>query len=265
MTRLARRLREARASGRAALVCYLTAGDPSLTETADLVAAMADCGADAVELGVAFSDPLADGPTIQRSSQRALASGASLSGILELVHRIRERADVPLVLMTYHNPVLAYGRARFAQDARAAGVDATIQTDLPPEEAREWLSLSHDAGLATVFLVAPTSPPDRIAAAGRASTGFVYCVSRMGVTGASKEIAPEAADLIGRARAVAGCPVCVGFGVSTPEHVRTLAAAADGVVVGSALVAIVEQEPTPQARLAALRRTTSALAAATRA
>lgn len=239
MKRLAARFAATRAGNRAALICYVTAGDPSLKITRDLVVRLAESGADIVELGIPFSDPMADGPTIQQSSQRALAAGATLERVLACVEDIRRRSDVPLVAMTYCNPVERYGIEQFARDARSAGFDGVILTDMPPEEAGAWRTLARAHDLDTVFLAAPTSTAERLRAAARASSGFLYCVSRLGVTGVRKELPVELADLIERARAVARCPVCVGFGISTPDHVRAVARLADGVIVGSALVSII--------------------------
>lgn len=264
MSRLAACFANLRRERRAALVCYITAGDPSLTVTEEAVAVMLRSGADIIEIGVPFSDPVADGPTIQQSSQRALRSGTTLAGVLECVRRIRSRTEAPLVAMTYYNPVLRYGCERFARDAREAGLDATLLTDLPPEEARQWLATSADTGLDTVFLVAPTSTAHRLEAAARMSSGFLYCVSRLGVTGTRADLPEELSDLVSSAKRAAGCPVCVGFGISTPEQVRKVSLMADGVVIGSALVSVLGDGGPVPSRLRRLGELTAALAAATR-
>lgn len=219
-----------------ALVTFITAGDPSPDGTPALIAALADAGADVVELGIPYSDPLADGPIIQASSQRALECGVTPDTVLQMVQDSRALTDVPIVLMTSYNLALKYGLARFAQVFAEAGADGTILTDLPPEEAGPWKAASESAGLATIFLIAPTSTPERIALIAQSTTGFVYCVSRTGVTGARAEMAPELQALLSRIRAATDKPLCVGFGVSRPEHVRQVLEVADGAVIGSALV-----------------------------
>ena len=240
MSRLTSLLSRANAAGRCGLICFLEAGDPSAEATTDLACTVAEAGADIVELGIPFSDPVADGPTIQASAMRALAAHTSVRDVLECARQIRKRSDVGLVAMTYANPIFQYGFGRFGVDAREAGIDGIIVTDLPAEEADDWIGVARQSGLDTVFLVTPTSTPERLQQAARVSTGFLYCVSRMGVTGAQSDLSSDAAQLVGRARAVAQCPVCVGFGISRPEHVGALAGIADGVIVGSALVAAVQ-------------------------
>jgi len=219
----------------------LTAGDPDLATTEELVVSIAGAGADIVELGVPFSDPLADGPVIQASSFRALEVGATVRKVLDSVSAIRRRSDVPIVLMTYFNPIQKYGLDRFANDAAAAGADGVIVTDLPPEEAGDWKRAADAAKLDTVFLLAPTSTKERIEAAANMASGFIYCVSRTGVTGARAEVPPEVVDLVARIKSASPLPVAVGFGISKPEHVRQVGQFADGVVVGSALVNVVAE------------------------
>jgi tryptophan synthase alpha chain len=239
VNRLAERFAALQARGEKALVCYAMAGDPSPEQTVEIVQALEKGGADILELGIPFSDPLADGPSIQAAGHRALAKGVNVPKVLEIVRAIRRDSEIPLVLMTYYNPVLRYGAARFARDAASAGVDATIQVDLTPEEADEWVAASRAQGLDTIFLLAPTSTPQRIEVVCRLSTGFVYCVSRTGVTGARSDVPVELPALVAHVREKAAAPVCVGFGISQPEHVRNIAAFADGVVVGSALVNVI--------------------------
>jgi len=242
LSRLAQRFEELRARGEKALVCFVTAGDPSAERTVEIVTTLARAGVDAVEIGLPFSDPLADGPSIQAASQRALNGGMTTAKALEVVRQVRQNApELPLILMTYYNPIRRYGLARYAHDAKAAGADAHIVTDLTPEEAEEWKRLSVANDLDTIFLLAPTSTPDRIAIVARLSTGFVYCVSRTGVTGARQDIPTELTEVVARIKAHTSDPVCVGFGVSQPEHVRRIAAFADGVVVGSALVDLIHR------------------------
>lgn len=224
---------------KAALIPFLTAGDPSLAHTAELVLEMERQGADIIELGVPFSDPLADGPTIQAASQRALAQGVRLEDVIGLVRNLRSKTRIPLVLMTYYNPVLQYGLKRTAQKAAQAGVDGFIIPDLPPEEAEEWKREADKAGLDTIFLLAPTSDLDRIKKVVSLSRGFIYYVSVTGITGARKELP---GDLLAKLKSIkkqAAVPVSVGFGISTPEQVAMLAPHADGIIVGSAIVNLI--------------------------
>ncbi len=238
---------------RAAFIPFLTAGDPDLETTPELLAALVAGGADLIELGVPFSDPIADGPVIQRAATRALASGTTLSGILRLVARNRDRLGVPIVLFTYFNPIHARGIERFAEQAAASGVDGVLCVDLPPDEAaRCFTPTLRRHGLDTVFLVAPTSGRQRVQRVASSSTGFVYYVSRAGVTGARAELPKELAKEARRLRRKLAAPLAVGFGISTPEQVAAVARVADGVVVGSALVRFVEEhagEPDLTARL----------------
>jgi len=224
-----------------ALVCFLTCGDPDFATTEKLVKAIVEAGADIIELGVPFSDPLADGPSIQASSYRALQNGASVRGVLDSVKSIRRDCDAPIVLMTYFNPVQKYGIERFAQDAAEAGADGVIMTDLPPEEAGEWKKAADWAKLSTIQLVAPTSTKDRIKQAAKMASGFIYCVSRTGVTGAQSEVPIELKELVATIKQATDLPVAVGFGISQPEHVRQVTKFADGAVVGSALVNIIAE------------------------
>jgi len=241
--RLSRAFARASREGRAALVVFVEAGDPSLEVTERLLPALAEAGADAIELGVPFSDPIADGPAIQRASERALASGARLGAVLDLVGRARGAGvDVPVVLFGYANPVLAMGEAAFAARAAAAGVDGALVTDLPPEEGSAFAATLRAARLDSVFLLAPTSPPRRVKVVGRLSRGFVYVVSRAGVTGVRADVPEGLADLVARVRGGVGrLPVAVGFGISTPAQVAAVARLADGVVVGSAVVLAIEE------------------------
>jgi tryptophan synthase alpha chain len=212
----------------------------------DFACEIAEVGADVIELGIPFSEPVADGPTIQAAGLRALRSGTTVEGVLECADRIRGRCSAPVVAMTYVNPVYRYGFARFAEDAARAGVAGTIVTDLPPEEATDWRAASRSAGLATVFLVTPASTEQRIRSAAAASTGFLYCVSRLGVTGERAELSPDTSVLLDHARAKSRAPLCVGFGISEPDHIRALSPHADGVVIGSALVSALASAVGPE-------------------
>lgn len=231
-----------RREGRAAFIPFLMAGDPDLSATAAFLDALAIGGSDIIELGIPFSDPIADGPVNQRAAQRSLAAGTKLAGILDLVARKRIELGIPIVLFTYFNPIHARGGERFAAEASAAGVDGVLCVDLPPEEgARELLPALRRYRLDSVFLLAPTSTAERIQKVGEASTGFVYYVSRTGVTGEQTALPVELAAEVGALRQRLALPVAVGFGISSPEQVAAVAAIADGVVVGSALVRLVEE------------------------
>ena len=240
-TRIARRFEELRHAGELGLVAYLAAGDPTLSATESIVLSLAEAGADIVELGVPFSDPLADGPTIQRASERALRTGTTLRGVLELVKTLRQKTEVPLVLFSYFNPVLQMGLERFAEAAAAAGADGTLVTDLAPEEAGEYRQALRQRGLDTIFLAAPTSTDARLKQIAESSSGFLYLISRTGVTGAKDTLPEDLPQLVRRARAVTPLPIAVGFGISLPGHVSILGGLADAAVVGSALVEEIER------------------------
>jgi tryptophan synthase alpha chain len=243
VTRISERFAHLRREGRKAFVGFVTAGDPSLERTVEAALALEAGGVDVLELGVPFSDPIADGPVIQRSSDRALARGVTLAAVLEVVRQIRRRSQLPLVLFSYYNPLLRYGLPRLADDARTAGVDGVLVTDLPPEEGDPWTTEARRAGLDTVFLASPTSPDDRLRRVAADSRGFVYAISRTGVTGERDVLSEDARPLLARLRALSEAPVALGFGLSTPEQVGAAAALADGVVVGSALVRFLEEHP----------------------
>jgi tryptophan synthase alpha chain len=243
VTRIGQRFAQRRQEGGKAFVAFLTAGDPSLERTATAALELERAGADVLELGVPFSDPLADGPVIQRASQRALERGVRLEDVFATVRRIRQTSELPLLLFSYFNPLLQYGLGRLAADARDAGVDGVLVTDLPPEEADEWLEAARPAGLDTVFLAAPTSPDARLRKVAAASRGFVYAVSRTGVTGERAALSDDARPLVERLRGLTGEPVALGFGIASPEQARAAAAVADGIVVGSALVRFLEEDP----------------------
>jgi tryptophan synthase alpha chain len=243
MSRIGQRFARLRAEGRKAFVAFVTAGDPSLEKTVETAVALDREGVDVLELGVPFSDPLADGPVIQRSSERALGRGTTLPDVLEAVRRIRGRCEIPLLLFSYFNPLLRHGLERLADEGRAAGLDGVLVTDLPPEEAEGWLSVARAHGLDTVFLAAPTSPAERLRKVAEATRGFVYAVSRTGVTGERQALSDDARPLVDRLKALTSEPVALGFGISTPEQVAAAASVADGVVVGSALVRFLEERP----------------------
>lgn len=227
------RLRE---EGTAAFVAYLAAGDPTLDATLDLVLALEKAGVDVIELGLPFSDPLADGIVNQLAAQRALESGTTTAGVLALVRRIREQSQIPLVLFTYLNPVYTYGFEAFHAEAAAAGADGVLLLDLPPDEAVANAELTGTHGLRQIRLIAPTTPPERMRQIGAGGEGFIYYVSREGVTGEQSSLATNIAENVAIIKSGSGVPVCVGFGISTPEQAAAVARTADGVVVGSAIV-----------------------------
>jgi tryptophan synthase alpha chain len=243
VTRIGDRFARMAAEKKKAFVAFITAGDPSLDRTVQLALELEAAGVDVLELGVPFSDPIADGPVIQRSSERARARGVTLPRGIETIARIREKSTLPLLLFTYFNPLLQYGLERVTRDLKAAGADGVLATDLPPEEAAAWIAVAQAAGLDTVFLATPTSPPERLARIAGASTGFVYAVSRTGITGERTSLSNEAAPLVAALRALTDAPIALGFGISTPAQVAEAATVADGVVVGSSLVRFLEEHP----------------------
>ncbi len=232
------------AAGKKAFVAYICAGDPTLERTLDVVLALEAAGADVIELGVPFSDPLADGVVNQMAADRALRAGASTQGVLDMIRRLRERSQVPLVLFTYLNPVYAFGYERFHHEAAAAGADGVLVLDLPPDEAAQNAELKPAPDLRHIQLIAPTSSPERIRSISACAEGFIYYVSRLGVTGAQTSVAEGIAEQVAVIKSASNVPVCVGFGVSNPEQAAAIAAMADGVVVGSAIVRLIEQHGT---------------------
>jgi tryptophan synthase alpha chain len=241
-------------NGRKALIAYITAGDPTPEKTVEYVAALERGGVDLIELGVPFSDPIADGPVIQRGADRALKAGTTVKKVLEIARKIRETSQIPLLLFTYLNPVLRYGLDALARDAKAAGIDGCLLTDLSVEEAAPYVAAMRNAGLDTVFLAAPTSTKERLKLVGQYSTGFVYLVSRTGVTGERSELSSSIGPLVASMRAETKLPLAVGFGISTPEQAREVAQVADAVVVGSAFVRIIEQGGDLEAFARSLRK-----------
>jgi tryptophan synthase alpha chain len=240
-TRIAQLFQRLKHDGRKGLIAYLTAGDPCPERTPELVAALERGGADLVELGVPFSDPVADGPVIQRAGERALRAGTNLRRVLQIAAAVRQRSQIPLLLFTYLNPVLRYGLEELARDAAAAGVDGCLLIDASVEEAGEYVAAMHRHGLDTVFLAAPTSTERRLRLMAQYSTGFVYLVSRTGVTGARESLSDAVGPLAEAVRAVTDLPLAVGFGISRPEHVAELGKRVEAVVVGSAIVSLIER------------------------
>ena len=230
------------------IVAYLTAGDPDMATTRDIALAAIDNGADVIELGVPFSDPLADGPVIQRASERAVARGTTLNDVLGLAKELRAaRPSAGLVLFSYLNPVVRMGMKVFCAKAAEAGADGVLLTDMIVEEAGEYLEAMHSHKLAPVFLAAPTSPDTRLKAIAGASQGFVYAISRVGITGTQQKVAGDAAELVARLRKFTKLPVAVGFGISNAEHVKAVGEFADAAVIGSALVALIEKSAPAEA------------------
>jgi tryptophan synthase alpha chain len=241
LSRIAATFSRLKSEGRRGFIPFITAGDPDLETTYQLLIELADAGASLIELGVPFSDPVADGPVIQGASERALRYGFGMEEILSLVSRLREKSDVPLVLFSYFNPLLQYGLERLSREASRAGVDGLLVTDLVPEEAESFSAQLRARDLDMIFLVAPTSTDERLRLVAERATGFIYAVSRAGVTGARQEMSRDAETLVARVRRCSVLPVAVGFGISTPEQVRDVWRYADAAVVGSAIVAEIER------------------------
>ena len=262
--RISKRFAGLRASGELGIVAYITAGDPTLDATLKFVLALAEAGTDVIELGVPFSDPLADGPTIQRASERALKAGTTLAKVIEVVRRIRESSQVPLVLFSYYNPILQMGLEKFASAAASAGADGVLATDLTPEESEEYRRILGAHQLDTIFLGAPTSTDERLAKIAACSSGFLYLISRTGVTGAKDALPDDLPALLRRARSVTQLPIAVGFGISLPGHVSVLGGLADAAVVGSALVSEIEKAKSVDAAAAALAERVRSLKEAAR-
>lgn len=255
MSRIGRTFKKLGERGGKAFIPYIMAGDPDLMRTRQLVRILEECGADIIELGVPFSDPLADGPTIQKAAQRALVEGVTLSSVIGLVAELRQSTEIPVILMTYYNPVFRYGEEKFVQDASTAGVDGVIVPDLPPDEAAVLRKCARKADFDTIFLLAPTSTGDRIRTVARASKGFIYYVSITGITGSRLSMDAGIESHIARIRRESGTPVAVGFGISTPEEASAVSRFADGVIVGSAIVKrIEERDEDLKAYLRSLRR-----------
>ncbi len=262
MNRIDKKFQALRQQNARAFMPYLCAGDPTPELTTKLLLTLEEAGADLIELGVPFSDPIADGPTIQRASERALKHRISLQQILKMVKTLRQQTDIPIALMSYYNPIFSMGESVFCKAAQDAGVDGVIVPDLPPEEAQPLLDVAPQYNLATIFLVAPTSPAERMQSIASVSTGFIYCVSVTGVTGARTTLSDEVAPMIAELRKHTDKPISVGFGVSTPEQAKQAVEIADGVIVGSAIVNVVEENMDDETKLlAAVKEFASELAA----
>jgi len=257
MNRIDKKFKELKKTKKKAFIAYITAGDPNLNTTSRLVQALEKSGVDIIELGIPFSDPLADGPTIQAASQRALKAGATLRKTFAIIAHLRNKVAIPIVLMTYFNPVLRYGPARFFESCKACGVDGVIVPDLPCVEAKELVRLGHKKGIATIFLAAPTSTAESIKQIAKNSSGFIYYVSLTGVTGARTKLASDIAANVRRIKAVTNKPVAIGFGVSTPGQAAQMAKTADGVIVGSAIVKIIGEKKDIVSRVSRFARSLS--------
>lgn len=242
MNRIEQTFNKLRKQKQKALIPFITCGDPDISVTEEIIKIFIKNGASIIEIGQPFSDPLADGPVIQESSQRALLNHVNTADILELVKRIRKyNNEIPLVLMGYYNPIYQYGLKRFAQDAKEAGIDGTIIPDLPIEEADEWIKEAKESDLCNILLVTPTTPIERAKKIAQKSMGFIYYVSITGITGARTSLPPELEEGIRKVKAITHKPICVGFGISKPEHVESLSAVCDGIIVGSAIIKIIQK------------------------
>jgi len=263
-SRISRRFAQLRDVGEMGIVAYITAGDPSFAATLEFIVAMANAGADVIELGVPFSDPLADGPTIQRASERALKNGATLAGVIELVREIRKSkspaSEIPIVLFSYYNPIFQMGLEKFTAAASAAGADGVLITDLTPEESEDYRRIMVAHHLDTVFLGAPTSTDERLQKIAACSSGFLYLISRTGVTGAKDALPDDLPALLRRARSATSLPIAVGFGISLPGHVSILGGLVDAAAVGSALVSEIEKTTANDSSPAAIDAASSTLA-----
>jgi tryptophan synthase alpha chain len=241
LSRIQKKFQELKDKNEKGLIAYVTAGDPNIQTTLNLVKSFEETGVDLIELGIPFSDPLADGLVNQLAATRALESGTTIAKILDLVKTVRKKSEIPLIIFTYLNPVLQYGFKKFAKDAGKAGIDGILILDLPPEEAGEYKQTMIEFGLDTIFLIAPTSSEKRIKDIAALATGFIYCVSRTGVTGARGDLPVEAPVLVQKIRSVSNLPIAVGFGISTPKQVEYLSKFSDAIVVGSAIVKKIEE------------------------
>ncbi len=267
MQRLQQTFERLQQNNERALVPFVTCGDPDLKTTRELILAYAAAGADIVEIGIPFTDPLADGPTIQRASERALANGTTMDDALQLIADVRRETDVPLVPMTYINPVYQIGYDEFARRCQEVGADAVIISDLPPEEAHDWIEAGRKYDIGTIFLLAPTSDDARVETVAQSATGFIYAVARLGVTGARSDVPPEIGDLIARIRRHTQTPICAGFGFSSAEQIRKTCETTplNGIVVASALIDRIEKTAgSPSEKVAAAQSFATELKAATR-
>jgi len=238
--RIEKSLRSLREEGKKSLIIYITAGDPNLKVTEELVYSIAEAGADVVELGIPFSDPLADGPTIQQASQRALKGKVTIPKILSTIEKIRKKSSVPIALMTYYNPIFYYGLDRFVADSKAVGVDGLIVPDLPLEESKELRGITERFGIELISFIAPTSTPQRIDAIAKVAQGFIYCVSVTGVTGIRENLSLDVAEMIRKIRPYTDIPLAIGFGISNAKQAKEMIKYTDAIIVGSAVVKIIE-------------------------
>jgi len=252
--RIEERFTQLRKQGRTGLVTYVTAGDPNLQQSAEIIKRLDQAGADVLEIGVPFSDPLADGPVIQRATERALAAGVTLVSVLEMLRTIRPAISAPIVIFSYANPILRMGLDRFVREATAAGVDGVLTLDMPPEEGESFRGAFNAAGIDTIFLLSPTTTVERIRRAATLGSGFLYGISRLGVTGMRDSVDASASELANRIKAETNMPLALGFGISRPEHVRAVGQCADAAVVGSALVNVIAEHGASPALLDEVER-----------
>jgi tryptophan synthase alpha chain len=263
MNRIDKAFSELKGKNKKAFVPFITAGDPTLDITKSLILTLKSVGADIIELGIPFSDPIADGPSIQRASLRSLEHNTSLRDVLNMVAEIRKDTQIPIVLMGYYNPIFKYGVAKFTKDATESGVDGVVVADLPPDESAELTKSAKEHNLATIFLVAPTSTPDRVKLIAESCTGYIYCVSTTGVTGARTTVSDMLTPTLKLIKKYTDKPIAVGFGVSTPEQASEIAKVADGVIIGSAIVNIIEKyKDNPSELLSSVKDFASKLARA---
>ena len=261
MNRIENKFKELISKGNKAFIPFITAGDPTLDITRSLILRLESAGADIIELGIPFSDPIADGPSIQKASLRALENNTSLKDIISMVSDLRKDTQIPIVLMGYYNPIYKYGVHCFVNDAVKSGIDGVIVADLPPEEASELISPAKEYGLATIFLVAPTSTPDRVKLIAETSTGYIYCVSTTGVTGAREKVSDTLEPMIKLIQEYTDKPISVGFGVSTPDQAREVSKMSDGVIIGSAIVNLIEKyKDDPEKMLVSVEEFASSIA-----
>jgi tryptophan synthase alpha chain len=254
VSRIEERFTQLRRQGRTGLVTYVTAGDPDLQQSAEIIKRLDQAGADVLEIGVPFSDPLADGPVIQRATERALAAGVTLAHVLKMRRTIRPAISAPIVIFSYANPILRMGLDRFVREATAAGVDGVLTLDMPPEEGEIFRGAFNAAGIDTIFLLSPTTTVERIRRAATLGSGFLYGISRLGVTGMRDSVDASASELANRVKAETKMPLALGFGISRPEHVRAIGQCADAAVVGSALVNVIAEHGTSPALLDEVER-----------
>lgn len=261
MNRIENKFKNLASKGNKAFIPFITAGDPSLDITRSLILRLESAGADIIELGIPFSDPIADGPSIQKASLRALENNTSLKDIIGMVSDLRKKTQIPIVLMGYYNPIYKYGVDCFVNDAVKSGVDGVIVADLPPEEASELISPAKEYGLAAIFLVAPTSTPERVKLIAETSTGYIYCVSTTGVTGAREKVSDTLEPMIKLIREYTDKPISVGFGVSTPDQAKEVSKMSDGVIIGSAIVNLIEKyKDDPEKMLVSVEEFASSIA-----